>query len=337
MAIEILYEGDGSLGPLQNKTTAVIGFGSQGHAHGLNAREAGLHVIVANRRESANGRAAMEHGFEPMSVEDAVQQADMLLITLPDEVQPKVYEEKIRPHLRDGQTLCFTHGFNIHYKTIIPPSTVNVIMVAPKGPGHLLRSEHQRGGGVPTLIAVEQDATGDARDQALAWSIAIGGARAGSLVTTFQDECETDLFGEQCVLCGGVSSLLKKSFETLVEAGYPEEMAYFEVCHELKLIVDLVYQGGLEYMRYSVSNTAQWGDMLVGPTVVDDHVKENMRKALAAIQDGSFARGWREEYESGLHRFRELYEADRDHGLETTGRRLRGLMPWMEAKKPPED
>jgi ketol-acid reductoisomerase len=336
MAVEILYEQDGSLGPLQDKTVAVLGFGSQGHAHGLNARESGLNVIVANRRESANGQLAVEQGFEPMPVADAVQQADMILMTIPDEIQPKVYEEHIAPNLRDGQTLCFTHGFNVHFQTIKPPENVNLIMVAPKGPGHLVRSEYQRGGGVPSLIAVEQDATGDARDQALAWAIAIGGARAGVIVTTFQDECETDLFGEQTVLCGGMTSLIKNGFEVLTEAGYPEEMAFFEVCHELKLIVDLIYQGGIDYMRYSVSNTAEWGDLTVGPQVIDDHVKQNMKQALARIQDGSFARDWVAEHESGLKRFNELYQKDHDHGVEVTGRKLRAMMPWLDAKTPPE-
>ena len=337
MAVEMLYEKDGSLGPLQEKTVAVLGFGSQGHAHALNARESGLNVIVANRRESANGRLAVEQGFEPMSVEDAVKQADMVLITLPDEVQPGVYEKSIAPNLRDGQTLCFTHGFNIHFDTIQPPRSVNVIMVAPKGPGHLVRNEYQRGGGVPCLIAVEQDATGGAQDQALAWAIAIGGARSGVIVTNFRDETETDLFGEQTVLCGGLSSLVKAGYETLVEAGYPEEMAYFEVCHELKLIVDLVYQGGLGYMRYSISNTAEWGDLEVGPTIIDDHVKQNMKRALENIQSGKFAQGWRDEYNGGLKNFQAKYEADHNHGVEVTGRKLRAMMPWLNPKTPPEE
>ncbi|MDH3583829.1 MAG: ketol-acid reductoisomerase [Phycisphaerae bacterium] len=333
--MEMLYEKDGSLGPLQGKTIAVLGFGSQGHAHALNARESGLNVIVANRPDSANGRLAAENGLEPMDVEAAVKQADMVLVTLPDEVQPEVYEQKIKPHLRAGQTLCFTHGFNVHFKTITPPTDVNVIMVAPKGPGHLVRSEYQRGGGVPCLIAVHQDAGGDAQDIALAWAIAIGGARAGCIVTNFKDECETDLFGEQCVLCGGLSAMIKAGFETLVEAGYPEEMAYFEVCHELKLIVDLIYQGGLGYMRYSISNTAEWGDLSVGPQIVDESVKARMKEALVAIQNGAFARGWRAEYESGLKKFNASYEADRNHGVEVTGRRLRAMMPWLDAKTPP--
>jgi ketol-acid reductoisomerase len=261
----------------------------------------------------------------------------MILITLPDEVQPGVYEKSIKPNLRAGQTLCFTHGFNIHFKTIVPPKDVNVIMVAPKGPGHLVRSEYQRGGGVPCLIAVHQDATGNAQDIALAWAIAIGGARAGCIVTNFKDECETDLFGEQTVLCGGLSSLIKAGFETLVEAGYPPEMAYFEVCHELKLIVDLIYQGGIDYMRYSISNTAEWGDMSVGPRIIDASVKQRMKQALADIQSGAFAKGWRSEYEAGMKNFKRLYEADHNHPVEVVGRRLRAMMPWLNAKTPPKD
>ncbi len=340
MAIEMLYEKDGSLGPLQGKTIAVIGFGSQGHAHALNARETGLNVIVANRKDSANGRLAAENGFELHSVEDAVKKADMILITLPDERQPEVYEKSIKPFLRKGQTLCFTHGFNIHFKTIVPPTDVNVIMVAPKGPGHLVRSEYQRGGGVPCLIAVHQDATGTtggAQNIALAWAIAIGGARSGVIVTNFKDECETDLFGEQVVLCGGLSAMIKAAFETLIEAGYPPEMAYFECCHELKLIVDLIYVGGLDYMRYSISNTAEWGDLSVGPKIIDAGVKQRMQAQLKTIQSGEFAKGWRAEYASGMKNFKALYNADNNHPLETTGRKLRGMMPWLKAKTPPKD
>jgi ketol-acid reductoisomerase len=337
MAIQMLYEKDGSLGPLQGKTVAVIGFGSQGHAHALNARESGLNVIVANRKDSANGRLALEQGFELLSVDEAVKKADMILVTLPDEKQPEVYFKSIEPNLRKGQTLCFTHGFNIHFKTIAPPKDINVVMVAPKGPGHLVRSEYQRGGGVPCLIAVHQDATGNARDIALAWAIAIGGARSGVILTNFKDECETDLFGEQTVLCGGLSALIKAGFETLIEAGYEPELAYFECCHELKLIVDLIYVGGLDYMRYSISNTAEWGDLSVGPVIIDAGVKQRMKEQLKRIQSGEFAKGFRDEYAGGMKRFKALYNADNDHPLETTGRKLRGMMPWLKAKTPPKD
>jgi len=326
MAIEMLYEKDGSLGPLQGKTCAVIGFGSQGHAHGLNARESGLNVVVANRRDSANGQLAIEQGLEPIDVADAVKQADFILVTLPDEVQPKVYEEKIAPHLKAGQTLCFTHGFNIHFQTITPPKDVNVIMVAPKGPGHLVRSEFERGGGVPCLIAVHQDATGDAQDQALAWAIAIGGARSGVIVTNFKDECETDLFGEQSVLCGGLSALIKTGFEVLTEAGYPPELAYFEVCHELKLIINLIERGGLNYMRYSISNTAEFGDYHTGPKIITDETKKTMQKVLADIQSGEF----RGDYADGFKWFEAQREKDHNHPVEQVGKELRRMMPWLK-------
>jgi ketol-acid reductoisomerase len=336
MAVEMLYEKDGSLETLAGKTIAVLGYGSQGHGHAQNARESGINVIVSELEGTNNYKLAKEHGFDPVPADEAVKQADMLLITLPDEIQPAVYEKQIAPNLREGQTLCFTHGFNIHFQTIKPPENVNVIMVAPKGPGHLVRDEFVKGGGVPCLICVEQDPTGNARDIALAWAIAIGGARAGVIVTTFKDETETDLFGEQAVLCGGLTALIKHGFDTLVEAGYDPEMAYFECVHEVKLIVDLIYQGGLSYMRYSVSNTAEWGDLHVGPQIVDDHVKQNMKKALQNIQDGSFAKGWREEYEAGLPNFKKAYEADLNHPAEVVGKKLRGMMPWLNAKTPPE-
>ncbi len=250
---------------------AVIGFGSQGHAHALNLRDSGVKVVVHaedNRKDSSNGRLAIEHGFELLSVEDAVKAGDLIIVTLPDEVQPEVYKKSIAPHLKAGKALGTTHGFNIHFKTIVPPKDVDVLLVAPKGPGHLVRSEFERGGGVPCLLAIFQNATGKAREIGLAWARGIGGARSGVIETTFKDECETDLFGEQAVLCGGLSALIKAGFETLTEAGYPPEMAYFECVHEVKLIVDLIYQGGLDYMRYSISNTAEYGDLTRGPRIV---------------------------------------------------------------------
>lgn len=337
MAVEILHEKDGSLAPLQGKTIAVLGYGSQGHGHAQNARESGLNVIVSELQGTSNYDLAVSHGFKPMSIADAVKQSDMIIMTLPDEVQPKVYDSFIAANLKPGQVICFTHGFNIHFKTIVPPAENPIVMVAPKGPGHLVRSEFVKGGGVPCLIAVEQDPDSNGKEIALAWAIAIGGARAGVLVTNFKDETETDLFGEQTVLCGGLSALVKSGFEVLVEAGYDPEMAYFEVCHELKLIVDLIYQGGLDYMRYSVSNTAEWGDLKVGPTIIDDHVKNNMKKALAAIQDGSFAKEWQAEAADGLKQFKALYDADKDHGVEVIGRKLRALMPFLNPKTPPKD
>lgn len=330
MAIETLYDKDGSITPLQGKTIAVIGYGSQGHAHAQNLRDSGVNVIVANRRDSANGKLAIEHGFDPMPVADAVKQADLIIITLPDEVQPEVYEQSIKPNLKPGAAIGATHGFNIHFKTIVPPANVDVIMVAPKGPGHTVRSEFERGGGVPCLMAIHQDATGNARDIALAWAIGIGGGRSGVIVTTFKDECETDLFGEQAVLCGGLSALIKAGFETLVEAGYPPELAYFEVCHELKLIIDLVVRGGLNYMRYSISNTAEFGDYHTGPKIVTEQTKQVMKQVLADIQSGKFAKTFRDDYANGFKWFKEQREKDRNHGVEQVGKKLRAMMPWIK-------
>src|SRR5687768_1932566 len=288
--LKMVYEKDAPIDALKGKTVGVVGFGSQGHAHAQNMRDSGLKVIVANRKDSANGRLAIEKGFDPMTVEEAVQAADLAIITLPDEVQPEVYNKSIAPHLKAGKTLGVTHGFNVHFKTIVPPKEVDVILVAPKGPGHLVRSEFEKGGGVPCLLVVHQDASGKARATALAWANGIGGARSGIIETTMKDECETDLFGEQAVLCGGLSALIKAGVETLTEAGYPPEMAYFECVHEVKLIVDLIYQGGLDYMRYSVSNTAEYGDLTRGPRVVNAQTKAEMKKILAEIQSGQFAK-----------------------------------------------
>jgi ketol-acid reductoisomerase len=334
--LKMVYEQDAPLEPLKGKTVAIIGFGSQGHAHGLNLRDSGIRVVVANRKDSPNGRLAIQHGFDLLSVEDAVKAADLVIVTLPDEVQPEVYIKSIGPNLRPGQALGATHGFNIHFKTIVPPPKTDVLLVAPKGPGHLVRSEFERGGGVPCLLAVHQNPSGKARDIGLAWARGIGGARSGVIETTFKDECETDLFGEQAVLCGGLSALIKAGFETLTEAGYPPEMAYFECVHEVKLIVDLIYQGGLDYMRYSISNTAEYGDLTRGPRIITPAVKAEMKKILAEITSGQFAREWRAEYESGMKNFKRLYEADNSHPVEVTGRRLRKMMPWLKAKEPPK-
>ena len=335
--MKMLYADDAPIAPLQGKTVAILGFGSQGHAHAQNLRDSGVSVVVANRPDSANGRLAKEKGFELMGVADAVKRADLSVVTLPDEVQPGVYDKEIAPNLSDGKALGFTHGFNVHFNTIKPPAGVDVVMCAPKGPGHLVRSQYEQGGGVPCLVAVAQDATGKGRDIALAWANGVGGGRSGIFETSFKDECETDLFGEQAVLCGGLSSLIKKGFETLTEAGYPPEMAYFECVHEVKLIVDLIFQGGLDYMRYSISNTAEYGDLTRGPRVVDDHAKQQMKKVLEEIQSGQFAKEWRAEYEAGLPEFKRLYESDNAHPVEETGRRLRGMMPWLNAKQPPRD
>ena len=265
MALKIFYEKDAPLDPLRGKKVATIGYGSQGHAHSLNLRDSGIEVAVAELPGTANYKIAQEHGFLPGDVKTAMKGASLIIVTLPDVVQGKVYEEHIKPNLVAGQTLGFCHGFNIHFKYIVSPKGNNVVMIAPKGPGHLVRSEFQKGGGVPCLVAVAKDATGDALNTALAWGCGIGGARAGIIKTTFKEETETDLFGEQCVLCGGLSSLIKAGFDTLVAAGYQPEIAYFECMHEVKLIVDLMYQGGLSYMRYSISDTAEYGDLTRGP------------------------------------------------------------------------
>jgi ketol-acid reductoisomerase len=335
-ALKMVYEQDAPITPLKGKTVAVIGFGSQGHAHSLNLRDSGVRVVVANRKDSANGRLAQEHGFDPVGVDEAVQQGDLVIITLPDEVQPEVYNKSIKPHLKAGKSVGVTHGFNFHFKTIEAPKDVDVLLVAPKGPGHLVRSEYEKGGGVPCLLAIHQNPTGKARETGLAWANGVGGARSGIIETTFKDECETDLFGEQAVLCGGLASLIKAGFETLTEAGYPPEMAYFECVHEVKLIVDLIYQGGLDYMRYSISNTAEYGDLTRGPRVVNAQTKAEMKKILQEIQSGQFAREWRAEYEGGMKNFKRLYEADNNHPVEVTGRRLRKMMPWLKAKEPPK-
>ena len=333
--MKLLYEPDAPLEPLLDRTVAVLGFGAQGHAHALNLRDSGVRVIVANRRDSATGRHAIDSGFEPTSIPDAVARADLILFALPDEAQARVYDEQVAPHLRAGQALGWIHGFNVHFRWIAPRADVDVIMVAPKAQGHLLRSEFARGGGAACLIAVHQDATGRAREIALAWARGIGGARGGIIETTFKDECETDLFGEQAVLCGGLSALIKAGFETLVDAGYPPEIAYFECVHEVKLIVDLIYRGGLSYMRHVISSTARFGDLTRGPRLINDETRAEMRRILAEITSGQFAREWRAESERGLARLRALELADRDHPVELVGRQLRKRMPWLDPREPP--
>ncbi len=333
MAIETLYDKDGSLDALKDRTVAVLGYGSQGHAHAQNLRDSGVNVVVANRPDSANGKLAKEHGFEPMSIGDAIAKAGdraLVILTLPDEAQPDIYAQHIAPALKPGMVFGATHGFNIHFETIDPPQGVDVIMVAPKGPGHTVRSEFERGGGVPALMAVHRDATGSAEDVALAWAIGVGGGKGGILKTNFKDECETDLFGEQVVLCGGLSELIKKGFETLVEAGYPPELAYFETCHEVKLIVDLVVKGGLKYMRYSISNTAEFGDYYTGPKIINDDTKARMQQALKHIQDGGFAKAFRDDYNDGFKWFKQQRQENAQHGVETVGKELRAMMPWLD-------
>jgi ketol-acid reductoisomerase len=335
--LKIYYDKDGSLDALSGKTVAVVGYGSQGHAHAQNLRDSGVNVVIAELEGTNNYNTAREHGFSPVSAAEATQQGDLIIITLPDEAQAKVYESEIKPNLAPGKALGFCHGFNVRFGCIVPPEGVDVVMIAPKGPGHTVRSCYEEGSGVPCLIAVEKDDTGKAFDVALAWGIGIGGGRAGIIETTFTEETETDLFGEQTVLCGGLTSLVKAGFETLTEAGYQPGIAYFEVLHELLLIIKLMAEGGLSYMRYSISNTAEWGDLHVGPQIVDEHVKENMKKALERIRSGEFAKEWLAECEAGKPNFKKKYEADLNHPIEVVGRELRKMFSWMDAKEPPQE
>jgi ketol-acid reductoisomerase len=333
MALKIYYEKEAPIDALKGKKVAVIGYGSQGHAHSLNLRDSGIEVAVAELKGTDNYKLAQKHGFKPGDIKTAMTDAALIIVTVPDEMQAKVYTEQIAPNLVAGQTLGFCHGFNIHFKYITPPKDVNVVMIAPKGPGHLVRSEFEKGGGVPNLIAVQQDATGDAKQIALAWAKGIGGARAGVIETTYKEETETDLFGEQCILCGGLTSLIKAGFQTLVDAGYQPEIAYFECMHEVKLIVDLMYQGGMSYMRYSISNTAEYGDLTRGPRIITDRTRAEMKKILSEITSGEFAKEWVNEYRTGLKKFNQLYKADQDCHLEKVGRKLRKMMKWIDSKE----
>ncbi len=331
--MKVYYEKDTDLSLIKSKRVAVIGYGSQGYAHSNNLRDSGCDVVVGLYEGSKSWVKAERAGLTVKTVEEAVKWADVVMILTPDEIQPELYKKSIEPYLDDGDTIGFGHGFNIHYHQIVPGERINVMMIAPKGPGHLVRREYEKGMGVPMLIAVHNDYSGNTMGLALSYAAAIGGARAGVIETTFRDETETDLFGEQVVLCGGITSLVKAAFETLVEAGYPEEMAYFETFHELKLIVDLMYEGGISDMRYSVSNTAKYGDLTRGPRVIDEHVKENMRMILRDIQDGSFAKDWVLENKAGRPVFNALLKRDQQHPIEVIGRKLRSMMPWISASK----
>jgi ketol-acid reductoisomerase len=337
MTAKMYYNSDADPAALEGQRIAILGFGSQGHAHALNLKESGHDVVVGLQPTSKSRAAAEEAGLTVLTPTEAVKDADVVMVLVPDTAQADLYEKEIAPNLKDGAMLMFAHGFNIHFKQIEPPASVDVSMVAPKGPGHLLRSTYVSGQGVPCLFTVHQDATGSARAKTLAYARGIGGTRAGVLETTFKEETETDLFGEQTVLCGGVSSLVKTGFETLVEAGYQPELAYFEVMHELKLIVDLMYQGGLNYMRYSVSDTAEFGDYVSGPRVINEQVRETMRQVLREIQDGSFARRWIEENAAGRPNFIEFKQADQHHQIEEVGAELREKMSWLGAKTAPDD
>lgn len=332
MPAKVYKSKDANIASIKRKTLAVIGFGSQGHAHALNLKESGLNVIIGLYKKSKSVNVAKKQGFEVYETAEAVKKADVIMLAVPDMKQGDVYTKDIEPNLSKGKTLVFTHGFAIQYGLIEAPKDVNVIMVAPKGPGHTVRSQYLEGKGVPALIAVANDADGNAKKIALAWAKGIGGTRAGVIETTFKEETETDLFGEQAVLCGGASALVTAGFETLVEAGYQPEMAYFECLHELKLIVDMMVESGVSGMRFSISETAKYGDITRGPRVITAQTKKAMGKILKEIQDGKFAKQWIKEYKDGLPNYNALLKAGENHPIEKTGQRLRGLMPWVSKK-----
>ncbi len=335
---KMYYDADANLNVLKGKTIGVMGFGSQGHAQAQNLKESGLNVVVGLRKpfdeaSEKEWNAVIEAGIQPMTVAEAAQAADIIQILLPDEVQARVYNEEIKPYLKEGDALGFSHGFNIHYGQIVPPVFVDVFMVAPKSPGHLVRRMYVKGAGVPGLVAVQQDYSGQAKEIGLAYACGIGCTRAGVIETSFQEETETDLFGEQCVLCGGVTQLVKTGFETLVMAGYQPEIAYFECLHELKLIVDLIYEGGMSYMRYSISDTAEWGDYTKGPDIIGDEARWAMEEALKDIQDGVFAKNWLLENQVGRPQFNALKRQNKEHLIEEVGAELRAMMPWLKESK----
>ncbi len=329
---KMYYEADANWEMIQNKTVAVIGYGSQGHAHALNLKDSGVKVIVGLHDTSKSIAKAKADGLAVAPVAEAVSKADITMILIPDEKQAKVYREEIESNLKDGAALAFAHGFNIHFAQIVPPSNVDVFMVAPKGPGHLVRRVFTEGGGVPCVMAVHQNYTGKAQDVALAYAKGIGGARAGVLTTTFKEETETDLFGEQAVLCGGASELVKAGFETLVEAGYQPEIAYFECLHELKLIVDLMYEGGLAAMRYSISDTAEYGDYMIGKRIINQDTRAEMKKVLSEIQNGIFAKNWILENQANRPQFIATRRKEAAHQIETVGKELRGMMSWLKKR-----
>ncbi len=328
--MKVYYDKDANLEKIRSKKVAVIGFGSQGHAHSLNLKESGVSVIAGLRKDGPSWKKAEAAGIKAATVADAVKGADVVMNLAPDELQGDIYRGEVAPNLKKGAYLAFAHGFSIHFGQIVPGKDINVFMAAPKGPGHLVRHEYTKGGGVPALVAVHQDPSGDTLDIALAYASAIGGGRAGVIETTFKEETETDLFGEQAVLCGGVSALITAGFETLVEAGYPPEMAYFECLHEMKLIVDLIYEGGISNMRYSISNTAQYGDLTRGPRIVTGETKKEMKKILQEIQTGAFARDWMLENKANRPVFNALTKMGEAHEIEAVGAKLRAMMPWLK-------
>ncbi len=333
MTAKIYYDNDADLAVLKNKTIAILGYGSQGHAHAQNLRDSGCQVIVGQRAGSANYDLAVKQGFEPLPIEEATKKADIVNILLPDEVQGDLYRDHVRDNLEPGNVLMCSHGFNVHFGQVEPPEGVDCVLVAPKGPGHLVRAEFEGGGGVPCLLALSEGASEESRQIGLAYAKGIGGTRGGVIETSFAEETETDLFGEQVVLCGGVSALVKAAYDTLVEAGYQPEMAFFECLHELKLIVDLFYQGGLSYMRYSVSNTAEYGDYTRGPRIVTDETKAEMKKILEEIRSGEFARDWILENKANAPSFKATRRREAEHSLEKVGRDLRRLMAWIDSKE----
>jgi len=330
MDIKIYYDDDSDLTDIKDLTIAVIGYGSQGHAHAQNLRDSGLNVIVGQRPGSINYDLAVKHGFKPVSAAEAAEKSQIIMMLVPDQAQARIYHEEILPHLTDGKMLLFSHGFNIHFGQIVPPKYVDVAMVAPKGPGHLVRREYERGAGVPCLVAIHQDSSGRTLAKALGYAKGIGGARGGVLETTFKEETETDLFGEQCVLCGGVSELIKAGFDTLVNAGYRPEIAYFECCHELKLIVDLIYEGGLSRMRYSISDTAEYGDLTRGRRIITDETRYAMEEILKEIQAGEFAREWILENMANRPVLNARRNEEKAHQIEEVGAKLRGMMGWLK-------
>ncbi|MEO6181862.1 MAG: ketol-acid reductoisomerase [Verrucomicrobiota bacterium] len=332
MPAKVYSDKDADLNVLKGKTLAVLGFGSQGHAHALNLKESGLKVIIGLYEGSKSAAVAKERGFEVVTTSEAVKRADVIFVAIPDTKQPKAFEKDIAPNLIKGKTLLFSHGFAIHFKTVVPPKDVDVILVAPKGPGHIVRRQYTEGKGVPALIAIYQNPSKQAKKIALAWAKGIGGTRAGVIETTFKEETETDLFGEQTVLCGGATALIQAGYEVLVEAGYQPEMAYFECLHELKLIVDLINEAGIGGMRFSISETAKWGDVSVGPKIIDASVKKRMKAALKDIQNGKFAKGWVREYETGYKKYNALLKKGETHSIEKVGARLRSMMPWMQKR-----
>jgi ketol-acid reductoisomerase len=333
----VYYEADADPALIRRRKVAVIGFGSQGHAHALNLEDSGVDVVVGLREGSSRIQRATDAGLKVVDPETAVEWADVIMVLVPDQVQADLYADVIAPRLSPGDALFFAHGFNIHFEYISPPPDVDVVMVAPKGPGHLVRRQYTEGSGVPSLLAIHQDATGEARALGLSYAHGIGGTRAGVIETTFRDETETDLFGEQVILCGGIDSLIRAAFETLVEGGYPAEMAYFEVLHELKLIVDLLFEGGISWMRHSVSDTAEYGDVTRGPRIVTEETKAEMRRILDEIQNGEFAREWMDEYRAGAPNLTGARREVADHEIEKVGRQLREMMPFLAEKTPEDD